>query len=606
MDVTAATFAILAAAAGAHAGHAGQWADADRVHTMPSYGPPPTPTFSGFLNADAAEPGTRLHYHFAVSSRARAGELVDKAGETIPVVLWLNGGPGSSSYLGLFQELGPLLINGTGGLFENPYAWTTRAHLLVLESPAGVGYSYCKAQLAGGGCVNTDKSTAAAARAAVADFYTAKFPELRHAPLYLTGESYAGVYVPTLALELLEHAHGVVPLAGLAVGDPCTDNKLQHDSMDMVWYAHKYGLLPDADFQTLWHSCEYRQPSALAAGRWHAAADGSGLRAARAPSSPPSAAPPSAACTLARRKFLATTSRGFSQTWARAYLNDLTLYGPSATATFDVPRSLDALTAAYLSRADVRAALHVERAPAAAWPGPAANWSYTSDYAACNEASRPGVPSMIAFHRKLAPSLKRTLVFNGDTDPCVSYEGTREAVRQVGFPEVKGGSYRPWFFNASAAAESVLRAKPLLFGPSLALQPGGAQMGGSVVDYAHGLSFLTVHGSGHMCALRRLLRAPSAVRGARSRCGTPPANTTGGPRRTEHAPAPPSPPACRRVPQFRPRAALHLLDKLLSGEPFSPPLPSDDELRAISEDDFDAAVDSWTDAARAAPYVTPC
>lgn len=204
--------------------------DADFVADLPMWGTPPTDTFSGFLSADAVEPGTRLHYHFIASSNG--ADPVET-----PVVLWMNGGPGSSSYLGLLQELGPLMINATGGLFENPYAWTTRAHLLVLESPAGVGYSYCAAQLRGEGCTNTDKSTARAARAAVVDFYTRLFSELRKTDLFLTGESYAGVYVPTLAREILLHAERVVPLAGLAVGDPCTDNSCQADSMDMIWCA---------------------------------------------------------------------------------------------------------------------------------------------------------------------------------------------------------------------------------------------------------------------------------------------------------------------------------------------------------------------------------
>eukprot|EP01047_Picozoa_sp_COSAG01_P112032 COSAG01_NODE_40798_length_459_cov_1.836111_1_plen_60_part_01 len=34
-----------------------------------------------------------------------------------------------------------------------------------------------------------------------------------------------------------------------------------------------------------------------------------------------------------------------------------------------------------------------------------------------------GTPSMVDFYRYIAPKLKRTMVFNGDTDPCVSYEG---------------------------------------------------------------------------------------------------------------------------------------------------------------------------------------
>lgn len=505
------------------------------------------------MSADAVEPGTRLHYQFIASSLARPVQ------ET-PVVLWMNGGPGSSSLLGLLQELGPLMLNATGGLFANPYAWTQRAHLLILESPAGVGYSYCAAQLRGGSCSNTDKSTARAARAAVVDFYGRLFPELRKTDLWLTGESYAGVYVPTLAKELLEHAERDVPLAGLAVGDPCTDNACQADSMDMVWYSHKYGFLPDQLFETLWHTCAMRHPSPRAAGRWRAdrlgavgavdAAGGSGPRPLRAIS--PELAD---VCTVARRKYLAITSHGFSQDWPRAYLNDLTLYGPSATTAFDAPGSLDAATAAYMNRPDVRAALHVERAPTQAWPGPHSGWTYTSDYAACNAAAPAGAPSMLELYRELAPRLQRTVVFNGDSDPCVSYEGTREAIARVGFAELGGGGYRPWFFNATAASPELLAAKPVLFGPSLALWSAGAQPGGSVVEYEHGLSFLTVHGSGHM------------------------------------------------VPQFRPRAALHLLTKLLALEPLAPRLPTDAELAAMDDGAYEAAIDSWTDRARAPPYV---
>lgn len=41
---------------------------ADRVSSLPGFGAPPTPHFSGFLNASAAEPGTFLHYWFAAAS----------------------------------------------------------------------------------------------------------------------------------------------------------------------------------------------------------------------------------------------------------------------------------------------------------------------------------------------------------------------------------------------------------------------------------------------------------------------------------------------------------------------------------------------------------
>jgi len=67
-------------------------------------------------------------------------------------------------------------------------------------------------------------------------------------------------------------------------------------------------------------------------------------------------------------------------------------------------------------------------------------------------------------------------------------------VKRVGFPEIDGGGYRPWFYNHTAAPLSVVTEKASMFGPDLLLQDTGAQFGGEVVNYEHNLSFLTVHG----------------------------------------------------------------------------------------------------------------
>ena len=34
-----------------------------------------------------------------------------------------------------------------------------------------------------------------------------------------------------------------IPLVGLAVGDPCTDNEHQEESMDMLWCVHYSSLI---------------------------------------------------------------------------------------------------------------------------------------------------------------------------------------------------------------------------------------------------------------------------------------------------------------------------------------------------------------------------
>lgn len=206
----------------------------DLVDLLPDYGRPPTTMFSGYLDATAGcDTDTngnecQLHYWMAL---AEGPDPLSK-----PVVLWLNGGPGSSSILGFLQENGPLLINATGGLMENPWSWTKVANLIALESPIGVGYSYCANQKKGKLCKNTDKFTASASRAALQFFFDRKFPELKENPFFITGESYAGVYCPTLAKEILDHAPEI-NLKGLMVGDPCTDDDAQDNSMDALWYV---------------------------------------------------------------------------------------------------------------------------------------------------------------------------------------------------------------------------------------------------------------------------------------------------------------------------------------------------------------------------------
>ncbi|KAL3293477.1 carboxypeptidase y [Colletotrichum asianum] len=51
-----------------------------------------------------------------------------------PMVLWMSGGSGASSVaFGLFQELGPCLIDGTNATRPNPYAWNNNANVIFVE-----------------------------------------------------------------------------------------------------------------------------------------------------------------------------------------------------------------------------------------------------------------------------------------------------------------------------------------------------------------------------------------------------------------------------------------------------------------------------------------
>ena len=139
--------------------------------------------------------------------------------ETKPVVLWLNGGPGCSSFGGLFTELGPYVVDKDMKVTTNPYSWNKVANMIFIEQPAGVGFSYPT------GSTN-DTITADDTYEALVQFFKAH-PDLDGRPFYIAGESYGGHYVPNTALAIQSgNAAGTnakINLKGFAVGNGYTD-----------------------------------------------------------------------------------------------------------------------------------------------------------------------------------------------------------------------------------------------------------------------------------------------------------------------------------------------------------------------------------------------
>lgn len=135
----------------------------------------------------------RLFYWFAESRNDPAKD---------PVILWMNGGPGGSSLIGLFTELGPcvLAVNATEPA-PNPWAWNNNASVVFLDQPAGTGFS---SVAEGGRPPSSDEDSAVDFQSFLTIFFRDVFPEKAKLPLYIAGESYAGHFTSTYTKHILD------------------------------------------------------------------------------------------------------------------------------------------------------------------------------------------------------------------------------------------------------------------------------------------------------------------------------------------------------------------------------------------------------------------
>ncbi|KAH7655146.1 Peptidase S10 serine carboxypeptidase protein [Dioscorea alata] len=223
----------------------------DRIHGLP--GQPQTPQisqFSGYITVNK-ENGRALFYWFF-----EAQTLPSKR----PLLLWLNGGPGCSSVgYGAAVELGPLKVkrNGTG-LEYNKYAWNKEANLLFLESPIGVGFSYTNTS---SDLTKLDDGFVAEDAYSFIVNWLKRFPQYQARDFYISGESYAGHYVPQLSELIYERNKNTknypfINFKGFMVGNPETDDYF--DSKGLVEYAWSHTVISDQIYERVNKDCDFK------------------------------------------------------------------------------------------------------------------------------------------------------------------------------------------------------------------------------------------------------------------------------------------------------------------------------------------------------------
>ncbi|KAF7725282.1 hypothetical protein EC973_000292 [Apophysomyces ossiformis] len=169
--------------------------------------------------------------------------------QTADTVLWLNGGPGCSSMMGNWMELGPCRVDASGNTTTyNEYSWNAVANVIFLDQvpPVNVGYSYGKSKIQ-----SSDES--ARDVSAFLRIFLEEFTEYSHAPFHIAGESYGGHYLPALATAIMENNYkameqGLKPikLDSMLIGNGWTDPRTQFK------YYREYSCANDSPYKPIY------------------------------------------------------------------------------------------------------------------------------------------------------------------------------------------------------------------------------------------------------------------------------------------------------------------------------------------------------------------
>jgi carboxypeptidase C (cathepsin A) len=170
------------------------------------------------------------------------------------LLVWLNGGPGCSSMVGMMWENGPFTIHDAVDpvsnkldykLERNRFSWNEAADIVFVEQPIRTGYSTAAN---GAPIIHSEKQVARDFHNFLKSFLRV-FTDLADAEVYISGESYAGMYIPSIAEYIVKAqlsdagvSYPYINLQGVAIGNGVIDDPIQ--SASYTEYAYTHGLIP--------------------------------------------------------------------------------------------------------------------------------------------------------------------------------------------------------------------------------------------------------------------------------------------------------------------------------------------------------------------------
>ncbi|XVF67001.1 hypothetical protein PTKIN_Ptkin10aG0085200 [Pterospermum kingtungense] len=430
--------------------------EADRVIKLP--GQPPLVDFkqyAGYVTVNESHGRALFYWFFEASSNP----------EKQPLLLWLNGGPGCSSIgYGEAEELGPFFPRkDTSTLKLNPHRWNKAANLLFVESPVGVGFSYTNTS----SDINDlgDKITAEDAYKFLVNWFK-RFPQFKSHDLYISGESYAGHYVPQLAEVIFDSNKHVskadyINLKGFMIGNALMDDET--DQTGMVDYAWDHAVISDKVYHDIKVKCNFSSENTTkdckkALNKYFDVYKIIDMYSLYAPD-----CVSNSSSSRQRLPIQGIAPRMFSR--FHAWHKRPAGYDPC----------LSDYTEVYLNRPDVQKALHAN-VTKMSYP-----WTHCSDII---QTWKDAPPSMLPTIKKLIAGGIRIWVFSGDTDGRIPVTATRLTLNKLGLKTIK--EWTPWYTN-------------------------NKQVGGWTIEY-DGLRFVTIRGAGHQVPTFKPRQALQLVR----------------------------------------------------------------------------------------------
>ncbi|KAK3416058.1 hypothetical protein EUGRSUZ_H01620 [Eucalyptus grandis] len=433
------------------------------ITSLPGFdGTLPSEHYAGYVTIDGIPGKKNLFYYFIASERNPSKD---------PVVLWLNGGPGCSSFDGFVYEHGPFKFHvgkpkGSLPLLHlNPFSWSKVSNIIYLESPCGVGLSYSDNPK---NYVTGDLQTASDTHAFLLKWFKL-YPEFLSNPFYISGESYAGVYVPTLALEVVKGTQiGETPLInfkGYMIGNGVTDEEF--DGNAYVPFAFGMGLISSDIYEACQTICVYDPQSETCQKnikKFVQAVSGLNIYDILEPcyrnletknESENTNMPLGVHQAGVNKKPLPKRTGMFGQASPCWPPIDAGALSPAP----EVPCVDDEAAVGWLNDEAVRKAIHAAPASVA---GPWWICAPRVNYSRGNE-------SMIPYHKNLTSWGYRVLIYSGDHDMAVPFPGTQAWTRSMGYKIID--EWRPWMIDD--------------------------QVAGYLQGYDNNFTFLTIKGAGH-------------------------------------------------------------------------------------------------------------